>query len=238
MTKNRWTPISSTRLESHRSSFSLLDRRWRRFAVARNNNNSYTLGVIGKHNVIITILPKREYGISAAATVARDLVHSFPNIHIRLIVSVRGGAPTKQHNIRLSNIVIRSSLLNAVAGLKTNYMMWGPKLNSKGEHEDNPTIHYGLITSANQVMKNTRIQDKLSAERGVLCFKIEAASLINHFPCLVIRSIYNYSNSHKSKEWQGFAAIVAAAYAKDLLLQITPSSVEAEKPIGEVLSSS
>ncbi|KAF4448252.1 Pfs, NACHT and Ankyrin domain protein, partial [Fusarium austroafricanum] len=40
-----------------------------------------------------------------------------------------------------------------------------------------------------------------------------------------------------NKEWQGFAAIMAAAYAKDLLHQIPPSKVEAEKPISEILSS-
>ncbi|KAJ0281588.1 hypothetical protein CBS470a_008214 [Colletotrichum nupharicola] len=282
---------------------------------------------MGKHNVVIAILPKREYGISAAATVARDLFHSFPNIRIGLMVGVGGGAPTKQHDIRLGDVVIGSrdagrggviqydygkmiqnqafvetgslnqpppALLNAVAGLETDYMMRGPELDSKvekaltpwkrlqkthsrppasadrlckpdfthpldssapcsqtchantanivsreerGEHEDNPTIHYGLIASANQVMKNTRMRDKLSAERGVLCFEMEAAGLMNHFPCLVIRGICDYSDSHKSKEWQGFAAMVAAAYAKGLLLQIAPSSVEAEKPIGEVLSS-
>ncbi|ROT35327.1 ankyrin [Sodiomyces alkalinus F11] len=60
---------------------------------------------------------------------------------------------------------------------------------------------------------------------------MEAAGLMNHFPCLVIRGICDYADSHKNKEWQGYAAMVAAAYAKDLLQQIPPSRVEAEKPI-------
>lgn len=75
-------------------------------AVARNDNNSYTLGTIGKHNVVIAILPKREYGIAVAATVARDLVHSFPNIRIGLMVGVGGGAPSEQHDIRLGDVVV------------------------------------------------------------------------------------------------------------------------------------
>ncbi|KAF6802822.1 hypothetical protein CPLU01_16140, partial [Colletotrichum plurivorum] len=54
---------------------------------------------------------------------------------------------------------------------------------------------------------------------------------MNHFPCMVIRGICDYSDSHKNKKWQGFAAMMAAAYAKDLLRQIPPNSVEAEKPI-------
>ncbi|KZL80539.1 hypothetical protein CI238_13623 [Colletotrichum incanum] len=65
---------------------------------------------------------------------------------------------------------------------------------------------------------------------------MEAAGLMNHFLCLVIRGICDYSDLHKNKEWQGFAAMMAAAYAKDLLLEIPLNGVEAEKPILEVLN--
>ncbi|OJJ81299.1 uncharacterized protein ASPGLDRAFT_68634 [Aspergillus glaucus CBS 516.65] len=54
------------------------------------------------------------------------------------------------------------------------------------EDEDNPAIHYGLIASANQLMKDASIRDRLAAEKDVLCFEMEAAGLMNHFPCLVI----------------------------------------------------
>ncbi|CEI70940.1 hypothetical protein FVEN_g9690 [Fusarium venenatum] len=85
------------------------------------------------------------------------------------------------------------------------------------EYEDNPAIHYGLIASSNRLMKDAVPRDALAAKKDVLCFEIEAAGLINHFPCLVIRGICDYSDLHKNKEWQGFAAIIAAAYTKDLL---------------------
>jgi hypothetical protein len=49
--------------------------------------------------------------------------------------------------------------------------------------------------------------------------------------------VCDYSDSHKSKEWQGYAAMAAAAYAKDLLHRIPPNRVEAEKKIVDVLSS-
>jgi nucleoside phosphorylase len=45
-----------------------------------HNYNDYTLGRIGKHNVVIAVLPIGEYGISSAARVAEDMLHSFPNI--------------------------------------------------------------------------------------------------------------------------------------------------------------
>ncbi|RAL09171.1 purine and uridine phosphorylase [Aspergillus homomorphus CBS 101889] len=85
-----------------------------------------------------------------------------------------------------------------------------------------PMIHYGLIASANQVMKNARIRDRLAEELGILCFEMESAGLMDTFPCLVIRGICDYADSHKSKQWQGYTAATAAAYTKELLSMIHP----------------
>jgi hypothetical protein len=49
-------------------------------------------------------------------------------------------------------------------------------------------------------MKDALIQDCLVAEKNILCFKIEAVGLINHFLCLVVQGIYNYSDLYKNKE--------------------------------------
>ena len=86
-------------------------------------------------------------------------------------------------------------------------------------------------------MKDALARDTLVKEKDVLCFEMEAAGLINHFLCLVIRGICDYSDSHKNKEWQGYAAMSAAVYAKDLLCRIAPSRVEAERKITDILSS-
>ncbi|KAF3920152.1 hypothetical protein AA313_de0203665 [Arthrobotrys entomopaga] len=85
---------------------------------------------------------------------------------------------------------------------------------------DHPYIHYGIIASGNQVVKDGVKRDKLIAQTGALCFEMEAAGLMNDFPCLVIRGICDYSDGHKNKRWQPYAALVAATYAKELLLQI------------------
>ncbi|KAF6814604.1 nacht and ankyrin domain protein [Colletotrichum sojae] len=87
---------------------------------------------------------------------------------------------------------------------------------------DKLAIHYGTIASAHRVMKNAETRDELAAKDHVLCFKMEAAGLSNTFPCLVIRGICDYSDSHKNKEWQGYAAMTAAVYAKDLLYELSP----------------
>ncbi|ETS87911.1 hypothetical protein PFICI_01739 [Pestalotiopsis fici W106-1] len=104
--------------------------------------------------------------------------------------------------------------------------------------EDDVVIHYGLIASANQVLKDAVIRDRLATEKNVLCFEMEAAGLMNHFPCLVIRGICDYSDTHKNKAWQGYAAMTAAAYAKNLLELMVPQQVVTEKKLGDVLEES
>ncbi|KAK3987515.1 hypothetical protein QBC44DRAFT_351772 [Cladorrhinum sp. PSN332] len=290
--------------------------------VAQHDNNAYILGRIGKHNIVIAVLPDGEYGTSSAATVARDMLHSFPNVRMGLMVGIGGGVPTN-HDIRLGDIVVSSPaagsggvfqydfgkviqdeefkdtghlnkpppvLRTAVNALKADYIRKGNWLSDKvkaalGNIEDQEqfnqpaqekdqlyqsefvhdstrtcdeycskdkthivtrdarpekkryVIHYGLIASGNRMMKDARVRDKLAASKDVLCFEIEAAGLMNHFPCLVIRGICNYSDSHKNKEWQGFAAMMAAAYAKDLLGHIEPNRVEEEMRLVEVMKS-
>jgi nucleoside phosphorylase len=80
-----------------------------------------------------------------------------------------------------------------------------------------PQVHYGLIASGNQVIKHGMTRNRLAKEHGIICFEMEAAGLMNQLPCLVIRGICDYSDSHKNKKWQGYAALTAAAYAKVLL---------------------
>jgi nucleoside phosphorylase len=81
-------------------------------------------------------------------------------------------------------------------------------------------VHYGTIASGNQVMRNGIERDRVSRDLGgVLCFEMEAAGLMNTFPCLIIRGICDYADSHKNKQWQSYAAVAAAACAKELLSQ-------------------
>jgi nucleoside phosphorylase len=95
-------------------------------------------------------------------------------------------------------------------------------------------IHYGTIASGNQVMKDGVIRDWLSSELGgVLCFEMEAAGLMNSFPCLVIRGICDYADSHKNKKWQPYAAATAAACAKELLSVVPAAEVAKTRTIGE-----
>jgi nucleoside phosphorylase len=96
--------------------------------------------------------------------------------------------------------------------------------------------HYSTIAPGNQVIKDATVRDKLSVELGgVLCFEMEAAGLMNSFPCLVIRSICDYADSHKNKRWQAYAAGMAAAYAKEVLATIPPAAVADTHTVDEAI---
>jgi hypothetical protein len=64
---------------------------------------------------------------------------------------------------------------------------------------------------------------------------MEAAGLMNDFPCLVIRGICDYSDTHKHKLWQRYAAATAAAYAKELLEVIPEEEVDGTAEAAKVL---
>jgi nucleoside phosphorylase len=103
--------------------------------------------------------------------------------------------------------------------------------------ESRPRVHYGLIASGNQVVKDGKTRERLRGERKVLCFEMEAAGLMDSFQCLVIRGICDYADTHKNKEWQPYAAATAAAYAKELLKAIAESHVEATQRMAEMTTS-
>ncbi|KAI1120850.1 hypothetical protein F5Y10DRAFT_289150 [Nemania abortiva] len=101
--------------------------------------------------------------------------------------------------------------------------------------DTNPMIHYGIIASGNQVMKHAETRDRLAQKFNAICFEMEAAGLMDNYQCLVIRGICDYSDSHKSKEWQRYASATAAAYTKELLSIMLPSEITPTIQIGAVL---
>ena len=76
-----------------------------------NDTNTYTLGRIGQHNVVIAGLPAGTLGANAAAACASNLLRSFPKIRFGLMVGVGGGAPgapsdDSDENLHLGNVVV------------------------------------------------------------------------------------------------------------------------------------
>ncbi|KAF7510973.1 hypothetical protein GJ744_005519 [Endocarpon pusillum] len=283
-----------------------------------SDHNSYILGQIHHHNIVIAGLPAGVYGTTPAATVANNMLRTFPSIRFGLMVGIGGAAPTSTQDIRLGDVVVSQPhgtsggviqfdrgkvaqkgnfqrtgslnspptiLLTALSRLQADHENSGNKiplfltemverypkmereysfqgarydqlyratydhseLNSTCEQCDahelvqrehrkdtDPRIYYGNIASSNQVIKHGVTRDQLCEELDVLCFEMEAAGLMPDFPCLVIRGMCDYSDSHKNKRWQRYAAATAAGFAKELLGVISADRVRQEKAISHV----
>ncbi|CEJ80058.1 hypothetical protein VHEMI00263 [[Torrubiella] hemipterigena] len=125
-----------------------------------------------------------------------------------------------------------------VEGKKSCKSCCGPLNNNlvkrKDRQNNTPQLHYGTIGSADQVMKDALLRDQLAQKHNIMCFEMEAAGLMDSFPCLVIRGICDYADSHKNKIWQPYAAAVAAAYAKELLSNVSGLGVRNLSPIEQI----
>ncbi|KAB8276988.1 ankyrin repeat-containing domain protein [Aspergillus minisclerotigenes] len=288
------------------------------------DQNTYILGRIGKFKVVIACLPKDEFGSSSAASVAKDMLFSFPNIRVGLLVGIGGGIPSYDSNetrdIRLGDVVISSdkenggvvvydfgkrlgdgsfhsiSVLNrppralrtALARLEAEHILrenkisqyvsdmlgkyprmkmngfrypghGADKLFQPGYHHvsgnscldcdpaqefDRPTrvgtepvIHYGVIATGSSVIKHTPTRDEIKRKHRAVCLEMEAAGLMNTFPCVVIRGISDYADSHKNDQWQPYAAATAAACAKEFLEYLEPKAVEGGQTAKDLLNS-
>ncbi|CAI7654032.1 unnamed protein product [Penicillium bialowiezense] len=94
-------------------------------------------------------------------------------------------------------------------------------------------VHCGSIGSADIVLRDANERDRLSDEFKILCFEMESAGIcLDNLPILPIRGICDYADSHKNKKWQGYAAAVAAVYARCLLQTVSSGELfKGTKPV-------
>lgn len=126
-------------------------------------------------------------------------------------------------------MLFRPESIHLDRNLDCNESCFGSIIRRRRETET-PKIWYGTVASGNVVMKDATLRDKIVEAVGALCFETEAAGIMNSFPCLVVRGLCDYSDSHKNKAWQCYAAATASAYAKVLLLEI-PGKAQGQSPL-------
>ncbi|KAL4901493.1 hypothetical protein BDW74DRAFT_181784 [Aspergillus multicolor] len=185
--------------------------------VERNpsDNNAYTLGKIGPHNIVIASLPAGIYGESPAATVAAQMLSTFPSIRVGLMAGqdigavvqfdcgkhladgrfIRTGSLNKSPSILLTALaeleadheLEESKMLLYMAEMLEKYPKMRDENSYQGDANDvlfesayqhpqdlptcntcehdqvvhrperspHPLIHYGVIASSNQAVKDS-----------------------------------------------------------------------------------
>lgn len=111
-------------------------------------------------------------------------------------------------------------------------------LDKQDREEQLPIVHVGTIASGIKVVADASFRDKVGEEHHAICIEMEAAGIMNSFPCVVIRGISDYSDSQKNDRWQKYAAAVAAGCAKELLTFVQSSSVDQERAAKDLLHQS
>ena len=81
-----------------------------------------------------------------------------------------------------------------------------------------PVVHRGLILSGSGVVKNPQDRYRLCRNySNAICFETGAAGIMDEIPCLVVRGICDYADTHTQDGWHYFAAATAASYCKAVL---------------------
>lgn len=89
------------------------DSSWLAASVTDRDINTYVLGKIGAHNVVMACLPTDAYGTTNAANVAIHMLRTFPALSTRLMVGIGGGVPLQtqgSHDVRLGDVVVSTKV--------------------------------------------------------------------------------------------------------------------------------
>ncbi|KAF4873845.1 hypothetical protein CGCSCA1_v006851 [Colletotrichum siamense] len=80
-----------------------------------------------------------------------------------------------------------------------------------------PQVFLGTVGSGDTVMKSGVHRDEMAQQHGIIAFEMEGAGVWDEIPCIIVKSVCDYADSHKNKKWQGFAAVAAASATKAIL---------------------
>ncbi|KAL6412507.1 hypothetical protein AUP68_03710 [Ilyonectria robusta] len=102
--------------------------------------------------------------------------------------------------------------------VKRNGLQSKHQLELKGSKEaQQPGVHVGAVASGDMVIKSAAHRDRIAKESEVIAFEMEGAGVWDEVPCIVIKGVCDYADSHKHKGWQNFAAATAASASKAIL---------------------
>jgi nucleoside phosphorylase len=112
-------------------------------------------------------------------------------------------------------LLVRRERVQMAKGLRTD----GSSIPNEADikNAQKATIHFGRIASGDTVMKSGQDRDRIIEYEKVIGFEMESAGAWDYIPTVVIKSVCDYSDSHKAKGWQKYAATTAAACTKAFL---------------------
>ncbi|KAF3012803.1 hypothetical protein E8E14_007171 [Neopestalotiopsis sp. 37M] len=138
------------------------------------------------------------------------------------------------------NLAISSLCINL--GCDETHLVRRDRLEQKQRQQANstfiqqPLIHIGSIASGDTVMKSAIHRDNIAQQEDVIAFEMEGAGVWDEMPCMMVKGVCDYADSHKHKGWQNFAAATAAATAKAIIERYTQTDKSMNSKRSEAVS--
>ncbi|KAL4946579.1 hypothetical protein BDV06DRAFT_218295 [Aspergillus oleicola] len=73
-------------------------------------------------------------------------------------------------------------------------------------------------------MKSGKHRDEIARKEKVIGFEMEGAGVLGNVPCIIIKGVCDYADSHKNKLWQAYAAATGASAVKAFLEYWMPAT--------------
>ncbi|OJJ67288.1 hypothetical protein ASPBRDRAFT_135777, partial [Aspergillus brasiliensis CBS 101740] len=258
----------------------------------RDDKNSYDIGRIGNHLVVMNCPASNINGQPHAGSIASDMRSTFPGIRFMLLVGTGGGAPSHKQDVRLGDVVLGAQVIpyqkremtidgheiisriatppailhSAMTRLEsklrqglslhekiqeigtpplprpakdrlysTHYTHCASHcdclsakvralssicLRSSRDGRDLVKVHQGAIGSASAAMKDVSSRDEYAESLGILCYEMEAITMMETISCLTVCGISDYCDGHDYDGWHAYASLSAAVCTKELLHSI------------------
>ncbi|CBF71817.1 hypothetical protein AN6955.2 [Aspergillus nidulans FGSC A4] len=172
------------------------------------DQNAYEFGELNGHYIVIAHLPDGVYGTISATAIVSRMRLTFTRLQFGLMVEIGGGVPSKNNDICLGmwcNSRLRVMIQIFYSVPRTAMPTWRLIARRVTESSDKGCKKARFIGPS---ARDTLLRDGDGRHYGRTSDSCE-------------RGICDYCDSHKQKQWQGYASLTAAAFAK-LLLSMVP----------------
>jgi nucleoside phosphorylase len=145
----------------------MFDEEYQHLPQDSTDNNSYSFGRIGEHNVVVAHLwHVREQEISSATAVASQMKTRFPSIRFGLMVGIGGGVPSAEADIRLGDVVISQPFDKHRGAVQFDFEKTGPKerFTQTGSPNEPPAFLLAALAQlrSNYIRQGVKLSEHLS----------------------------------------------------------------------------
>ncbi|KYG13697.1 hypothetical protein FVEG_13952 [Fusarium verticillioides 7600] len=125
-------------------------------------------------------------------------------------------------------------IISASGSMSQSLTLRGPEVDHAIDIQG-PAIHFGPMASGDTVMVSAEHRDRIAAAENIIAFEMEGAGIWQELPCIIVKGVSDFADCEKTKEWQDYAAAMAAATSKAILKRYIHADRKVTPPAGHSL---